>query len=167
MLFGSSQHFLTIPCPEVQNKGEHNTNVLMNTVQPKQPFLTGITSSLPTIRDIATQYKMSGIAGLPNAVRRGDNACYQEIICRSALNKVKGMPFEWTLNPYRGCTHGCHYCFARPTPRTVPLAAATINKVKEIFSASNESWALYTQESLVVTLGEVAAEHVVQWWGEC
>ena len=23
------------------------------------------------------------------------------------------MPFEWTLNPYRGCTHGCHYCFAR------------------------------------------------------
>jgi DNA repair photolyase len=33
--------------------------------------------------------------------------------CRSALNPVKGMPFEWTLNPYRGCTHGCHYCYAR------------------------------------------------------
>src|SRR5690606_28677891 len=23
------------------------------------------------------------------------------------------MPFKWTLNPYRGCTHACHYCFAR------------------------------------------------------
>ena len=23
------------------------------------------------------------------------------------------MPFKWTLNPYRGCTHGCHYCFTR------------------------------------------------------
>jgi DNA repair photolyase len=29
------------------------------------------------------------------------------------LNPVKGMPFNWTLNPYRGCTHACHYCFAR------------------------------------------------------
>src|SRR5262249_56937873 len=37
----------------------------------------------------------------------------QEITCRSALNAVKGMPFNWTLNPYRGCTHACHYCFAR------------------------------------------------------
>src|SRR5436305_1962057 len=40
-------------------------------------------------------------------------ARYQEVTCRSALNPVKGMPFAWTLNPYRGCTHGCHYCYAR------------------------------------------------------
>ena len=50
---------------------------------------------------------------LTEAERRADNARYQEVTCRSALNRVEGMPFNWTLNPYRGCTHGCHYCFAR------------------------------------------------------
>ena len=50
---------------------------------------------------------------LDQAQRRADEARYQEVTCRSALNRVKGMPFDWTLNPYRGCTHGCHYCFAR------------------------------------------------------
>jgi DNA repair photolyase len=41
----------------------------------------------------------------------------QEIVCRSALNRVQGMPFKWSLNPYRGCAHGCHYCYARATHR--------------------------------------------------
>lgn len=67
----------------------------------------------PTTRDVARMVKAGGVAALPDAVRRGDAAIYQEIRCRSALNSVKGMPFNWTLNPYRGCTHGCHYCFAR------------------------------------------------------
>lgn len=68
----------------------------------------------PTTRDIAELVKDGGVAALPDARRRGDAATYQEIRCRSALNRVKGMPFfKWTLNPYRGCTHGCHYCFAR------------------------------------------------------
>lgn len=68
----------------------------------------------PTTRDVAKLVKDGGINALPDARRRGDAATYQEIRCRSALNRVKGMPFfKWTLNPYRGCTHGCHYCFAR------------------------------------------------------
>jgi DNA repair photolyase len=68
----------------------------------------------PTTRDIAQLVKEGGLAALPDAKRRGDAATYQEIRCRSALNRCKGMPFmKWTLNPYRGCTHGCHYCFAR------------------------------------------------------
>ena len=67
----------------------------------------------PTTRDVARLWERHGADGLPDAVRRGDNATYQEIVCRTALNRVRGMPFKWTLNPYRGCTHGCHYCFAR------------------------------------------------------
>lgn len=67
----------------------------------------------PTTRDIARTVKDGGTAALTEAERRADEARYQEITCRSALNRVEGMPFKWTLNPYRGCTHGCHYCFAR------------------------------------------------------
>src|SRR6059058_828152 len=70
-------------------------------------------STKPTTRDIARTVKAGGTAALTEAERRADQARYQEITCRSALNPVKGMPFDWTLNPYRGCTHGCHYCYAR------------------------------------------------------
>lgn len=38
---------------------------------------------------------------------------YIEIQCKSALNRVRDMPFKWSLNPYRGCAHACHYCYAR------------------------------------------------------
>jgi DNA repair photolyase len=68
---------------------------------------------LPTTKMIALQVREHGADSLDQAQRRADEARYQEITCRSALNPVKGMPFAWTLNPYRGCTHGCHYCFAR------------------------------------------------------
>ena len=38
---------------------------------------------------------------------------YEEVQTVNALNRVKGMDFQWSLNPYQGCAHGCHYCFAR------------------------------------------------------
>jgi len=38
---------------------------------------------------------------------------YREEPCRSALNRVRGMPFEWSLNPYMGCAHRCTFCYVR------------------------------------------------------
>jgi DNA repair photolyase len=80
---------------------------------PSFPLLFDLGSTRPTTRDIARTVKAGGTAALTDADLRADEARYQEITCRSALNRVEGMPFNWTLNPYRGCTHGCHYCFAR------------------------------------------------------
>ncbi|MDQ0756887.1 Rv2578c family radical SAM protein [Arthrobacter sp. B3I4] len=43
---------------------------------------------------------------------------FHEVTAKSVLNKVapgSRMPFEWTINPYRGCSHACVYCFARKT----------------------------------------------------
>ena len=77
------------------------------------PLLFDLGKPKPTTRQIADLVKAGGAGALTDAVRRADEAKYQEVTCRSALNPVKGMPFEWTLNPYRGCTHGCHYCYAR------------------------------------------------------
>jgi len=38
---------------------------------------------------------------------------YREEPCRSALNRVEGMPFNWSLNPYMGCEHRCAFCYVR------------------------------------------------------
>ena len=38
---------------------------------------------------------------------------YREEPCRSALNRVKGMRFDWSLNPYMGCVHRCTFCYVR------------------------------------------------------
>ena len=78
-----------------------------------RPLLFDLGSRKPTTREIADTVKRGGTDALTEAQRRADQARYQEVTCRSALNAVKGMPFDWTLNPYRGCTHGCHYCYAR------------------------------------------------------
>ena len=59
----------------------------------------------------------------PAAVRTFDapealDTRFYEVRAKSVLNRVPAksrMPFEWTVNPYRGCTHSCLYCFARPT----------------------------------------------------
>jgi DNA repair photolyase len=74
---------------------------------------------------------------LPGAVTRTFDTpgfagmTFYEVRARSVINKVPGtsrVPFEWTINPYRGCSHACNYCLSGDTPilmangRTKPLA---------------------------------------------
>jgi DNA repair photolyase len=49
-----------------------------------------------------------------------------EVHAKSILNKVPSasrLPFGWTINPYRGCSHACRYCFARNTHTYLDLGA--------------------------------------------
>ncbi len=51
---------------------------------------------------------------------------FYEVQAKSALNRVpeaSQVPFRWTINPYRGCTHACVYCFARPTHKYLDFDA--------------------------------------------
>lgn len=68
---------------------------------------------------------MSQVAAVPGhlrTVRSPEYAgmAFHEVLAKSALNRVPGessMPFSWTINPYRGCSHACVYCFARGSHR--------------------------------------------------
>jgi len=58
--------------------------------------------------------------GLVRSVRvpHFDGITFHEVLCKSALNRVpnaSALPFQYTINAYRGCSHACRYCFARPT----------------------------------------------------
>src|ERR1700712_5516570 len=60
----------------------------------------------------------------PATIRRFDapealDMRFYEIHAKSAINRVPNafkMPFRWTINPYRGCSHACTYCMAGDTP---------------------------------------------------
>ena len=41
---------------------------------------------------------------------------FLEVDAKTALNRVRGMPFGWSINPYRGCSHACAYCQSGETP---------------------------------------------------
>jgi DNA repair photolyase len=79
---------------------------------------------------------LPGLARLSNLVRSVQTPefagiTFHEVLAKSALNHVPGqngsgqsaLPFGWTINPYRGCSHACVYCFARNTHTYLELDA--------------------------------------------
>ncbi|WP_243737489.1 Rv2578c family radical SAM protein [Blastococcus xanthinilyticus] len=68
----------------------------------------GALPGMPSIRGLLRSVQVPEFPGLT----------FHEVRAKSALNRVPGesaMPFPWTINPYRGCSHSCVYCFARRT----------------------------------------------------
>lgn len=75
---------------------------------------------------------LPGLARLNNLVRSVQTPefaglTFHEVLAKSALNHVPGaakaLPFGWTINPYRGCSHQCVFCFARNTHTYLDLDA--------------------------------------------
>jgi DNA repair photolyase len=66
---------------------------------------------------------LPGLARVSNLIRSVQTPefaglIFHEVLAKSALNRVSNasrLPFDWTINPYRGCSHACVYCFARPS----------------------------------------------------
>jgi DNA repair photolyase len=66
---------------------------------------------------------LPGLARVANLIRsvqtpEFEGITFHEVAAKSALNRVpdaSAMPYDWTINPYRGCSHACTYCFARPS----------------------------------------------------
>ncbi|MFU8853961.1 Rv2578c family radical SAM protein [Micromonospora sp. SL1-18] len=65
---------------------------------------------------VARTFDTPGFAGMT----------FYEVQAKSIINRVPGVsrvPFEWTINPYRGCSHACKYCFARNSHTYLDLDA--------------------------------------------
>jgi DNA repair photolyase len=85
--------------------------------------------------------------GLVRSVRSPEfeGVTFHEVYAKSVLSKVPGgspMPFGWTINPYRGCSHACTYCLAGETEifmadgRTRPLAEISVGD--EVYGTERE-----------------------------
>src|SRR5690606_32679881 len=78
--------------------------------------------------DAAALPGLESMSGLVRSVTTPgfEGMTFHEVLAKSALNHVPGssaMPFDWTVNPYRGCSHACVYCFARKTHEYLDLDA--------------------------------------------
>ncbi|WP_030441632.1 intein-containing Rv2578c family radical SAM protein [Actinoplanes subtropicus] len=96
----------------------HDGDSLLDRAAPAAPPLP---LALPgaTVRTFETP----GFAGMT----------FYEIRAKSLINRVPGqsrVPFEWTVNPYRGCSHACSYCLAGDTP--ILMADGTTRPLAEL-----------------------------------
>lgn len=83
------------------------------------------------VLEATTADALPGLAKISNLIRSVQTpefagVTFHEVAAKSALNRVPAggpVPFGWTINPYRGCSHACVYCFARPSHTYLELDA--------------------------------------------
>lgn len=125
--------------PELAPLGDPGSSISPNggaDCPPPAAAPRGVASRLAGARDAAASAEpgarapLAGIARLaasspPAESRRSsrERPEYFELPVRSILNKCDSerVPFEWTINPYRGCEFGCKYCYARYTHEYMEL----------------------------------------------
>src|SRR3954466_4293440 len=106
---------------------------------------TSINSTL--FGSAAPGQKLVGIARLASlggSIDEGHNVEYFTIPAKSLLNKCSArdrMPFEWTVNPYRGCEFACKYCYARYTHEFMELRDG-VDFERKIYAKQQSAWLL-------------------------
>ena len=96
--------------------------------QEQEPKAAPTADALLPLQGLVRSVQTPGFAGVT----------FHEVLAKSVLNKVpktSSMPFGWTVNPYRGCSHACVYCFA--------LKTLVTKEVYQVFSGSRASAHLY------------------------
>src|SRR5450755_1603194 len=107
-----------------------------------------------------SESKLIGIARLAaegESLRLGHDVEYFTLPVRSLLNRCTGvrMPFEWTINPYRGCEFACKYCYARYTHEFMEMRDG-LDFERKIYVKQQTAW-LLRQELRKVKRGEQIA----------
>jgi DNA repair photolyase len=97
------------------------------------------------------------LAAQGEAVRQGHLVEYFTLPARSLLNRCisKRVPFDWTINPYRGCEFACKYCYARYTHEFMELRDG-VDFERKIYVKQQAAW-LLRQDLRKVKRGEEIA----------
>lgn len=87
------------------------------------------------VADAAALPGLEHLNGLVQSVTTPDFAgvTFHEVLCKTALNHVpsaSAMPFDWTVNPYRGCSHACVYCLDPDT--AILLADGRSKRLRDV-----------------------------------
>jgi DNA repair photolyase len=81
---------------------------LLLPAEDERPPAESVAAESPSLLNSPRLFTATGIRVTPQVE-------WVEITVKSVINRVQGMPFKWSINPYRGCAHACVYCFARVT----------------------------------------------------